>query len=77
MTKSGANSGHLRRCSGVSAADRRAVTQAASGERSAPFGNLKPPEESKTLLKLGYFWLTVFIKQPMLMLPASRAPQSH
>ena len=41
MTKSGAMGGNLRFCSGVSASHRSRQIQAASGELSAPLGNLK------------------------------------
>jgi hypothetical protein len=45
MIKSGAIGGNLRLCSGISASQRSRLIQAASGERSALFGNLKMVDE--------------------------------
>ncbi len=47
MTKSGAIGGNFRFCSGVNASQRSFLIQAASGERSPPFGNLNIVEELK------------------------------
>lgn len=46
-TKSGQTGGNFSRWSSVSASQRSRVTQAASGERIAPLGRMKPTEESK------------------------------
>ena len=48
MTKSGDRGKNLSFCCGVKACHFSKGIQAASGERSAPFGSLNPPEESKT-----------------------------
>ena len=46
MTKSGHRGGNFARWSAVNPAKRSRVIQEASGERIAPFGSTKPPEES-------------------------------
>ena len=52
MTKSGHKGKNFRLCSVVKDSHFSIVIQEASGERLAPFGNLKPVEESKALPKL-------------------------
>jgi hypothetical protein len=47
ITKSGHRGRNLRFCSAVRFASRSRRTQEASGERTAPFGRMKPPLESK------------------------------
>ena len=48
-TKSGQRGMNPARCSSVRTARRALETQEASGERTAPFGSRKPPEESNVL----------------------------
>jgi hypothetical protein len=49
MAKSGHRGRNLSRCSSVRSASRSFRTQAASGARVAPFGNLNPVEKSKII----------------------------